>query len=87
MQNAGHRSGVDMANLNHVGEADARYCSPRIPILAEANDMLEAAIVFLLFFSVLAFAWFYLQRAKYRQTDAANQDPIEPTNERPDATP
>lgn len=32
--------------------------------------MLPAAIVFLLFFAVLAFAWFYVQRAKAR--DAAN---------------
>lgn len=33
------------------------------------NDMPQALIViFLLFFAVLAFAWFYLQRAKARTT-------------------
>ena len=34
------------------------------------NDMPQAYIViFLLFFAVLAFAWFYLQRAKARTTN------------------
>jgi len=28
--------------------------------------MIPAAIVFLLFFAILAFSWFYLQRAKTR---------------------
>jgi hypothetical protein len=32
--------------------------------------MIPAAVIFLLFFAILAFAWFYLQRAKSR--NAAN---------------
>ena len=36
--------------------------------------MVEAAVVFLLFFAVLAFAWFYLQRAKARPTTTSVVD-------------
>lgn len=31
----------------------------------------ELIMIFLLFFAVLAFAWFYLQRAKARPTETA----------------
>lgn len=41
--------------------------------------MVEAAIVFLLFFAVLTFAWFYLQRAKARAADAT----VEPADTGP----
>ena len=39
--------------------------------------MIPAAIVFLLFFAVLAFAWFYLQRAKRRDTATTTTDATE----------
>jgi Flp pilus assembly protein TadG len=39
--------------------------------------MIPAAIVFLLFFAILAFAWFYLQRAKLRDAGkTATSDPV-----------
>ena len=39
-------------------------------------------VVFLLFFAVLAFAWFYLQRAKARTTTTTTVDehPAEPVS-------
>lgn len=45
--------------------------------------MVEAGVIFLLLFAVLAFAWFYLQRAKTRVVDAhpaADEHPVEPVN-------
>jgi hypothetical protein len=40
----------------------------------------ELIIVFLLFFAVLAAAWFYLQRAKARtDTTVTTTEPTEPT--------
>lgn len=44
--------------------------------------MAEAGVIFLLFFAVLAFAWFYLQRAKARTTTITTVDehPAEPVN-------
>ncbi len=49
----------------------------------------ELIIIFLLFFAVLAFAWFYLQRAKARtSTDAdAAPDPVENHEAAPQTTP
>jgi hypothetical protein len=35
-------------------------------------------VIFLLFFAVLAFGWFYLQRAKARTTSTTTADTIEP---------
>ena len=56
--------------------------------------MVEAGVIFLLFFAVLAFAWFYLQRAKTRTstTDvdahpAADKHPVEPVNRPIDPAP
>ncbi len=43
-------------------------------------------IVFLLFAAVLAFGWFYLQRAKARDAAKASTGP-RPTDEPPAATP
>lgn len=34
-------------------------------------------VVFLLFFAVLAFAWFYLQRAKARTTTSVDVHPVD----------
>ena len=49
-------------------------------------------IIFLLFFAVLAFGWFYWQRAKARATDVATATPAESapvapaTTEQPEPT-
>ncbi len=40
-------------------------------------------IIFLLFLSVLAFAWFYLQRAKARDVTTVEQHPADPSPEPP----
>ena len=45
-------------------------------------------VIFLLFFAVLAFAWFYLQRAKARDvvtTDAASSSTVAPADTAPEA--
>ena len=48
--------------------------------------MVEAAVIFLLFFAVLAFAWFYLQRAKGRDVaNTATSDARAETTAAPDA--
>ena len=39
--------------------------------------MIEAGVVFLLFFAVLAFAWFYVQRAKTRTTTTVDDRPTD----------
>lgn len=56
--------------------------------------MVEAGVIFLLLFAVLAFAWFYLQRAKTRASttvvDAhpvADKDPAEPVHRPTDPAP
>ena len=45
----------------------------------------ELIVVFLLLFAVLAFGWFYWQRAKSRATDAVvtSTEPTEPTDSTP----
>lgn len=49
--------------------------------------MTEYVVVFLLFFAVLAFAWFYLQRAKARNTPtaSASTDPEASNDAHPEA--
>ena len=45
-------------------------------------------VIFLLFFAVLAFAWFYLQRAKTRDvvtTDTASSATVAPADTAPEA--
>ncbi len=45
-------------------------------------------VIFLLFFAVLAFAWFYLQRAKTRDvvaTDTASSSTVAPADTAPEA--
>ncbi|MGI8929498.1 MAG: hypothetical protein ACR2H0_08580 [Candidatus Limnocylindrales bacterium] len=44
-------------------------------------------VVFLLFFAVLAFAWFYFQRAKARATTAVVERHAEPVNRPSDPAP
>jgi hypothetical protein len=44
----------------------------------------EYIVIFLLFFAVLTFAWFYLQRAKTRTTTETTVDPA-PTDTTPEA--
>ena len=39
--------------------------------------MVEAAVIFLLFFAVLAFAWFYMQRVKARTTTTVEDRPTD----------
>ena len=41
--------------------------------------MVEAGVIFLLFFAVLAFAWFYVQRAKGRTTSTVDDRPADST--------
>lgn len=46
-------------------------------------------VIFLLFFAVLAFAWFYLQRAKARDvvtTDTASTSTVTPADTAPEAS-
>ena len=49
--------------------------------------MVEAAVIFLLFFAVLAAAWFYMQRVKARSTttvdDRLTDSPAGPTDPAP----
>jgi len=69
MQDVRHRSHEPMAPAAHVAwRHHNRYCARPGNSHAEVhNDMPQALIViFLLFFAVLAFGWFYLQRAKAR---------------------
>ncbi len=45
-------------------------------------------VIFLLFFAVLAFAWFYVQRAKTRDvvaTDTAGSSTVAPADTAPEA--
>jgi len=45
-------------------------------------------VIFLLFFAVLAFAWFYVQRAKTRDvvtTDTASSSTVAPADTAPEA--
>ena len=45
-------------------------------------------VIFLLFFAVLAFAWFYVQRAKARDvvaTDTATSSAVAPADTAPEA--
>ncbi len=80
-----------------------RDTAPQLALYPPEVETLEAFIVvFLLFFAVLAFAWFYLQRAKARTTTATAVDehpthsvtdladlnrPTEPTNRPTDPAP
>jgi len=49
---------------------------------------MDAFIVFfLLFFAVLAFAWFYLQRAKARTTTSVDVHPADPAPNPTDSAP
>jgi Flp pilus assembly protein TadG len=46
-------------------------------------------VIFLLFFAVLAFAWFYVQRAKTRDaatTAASTTTPVAPADTAPDTS-
>lgn len=55
-----------MARESHIGQPHAaEYCRAIKPYPPEATEM-EYIWLFLLFFAVLAAAWFYLQRAKAR---------------------
>ena len=49
--------------------------------------MIPAAVIFLLFFAILAFAWFYLQRAKSRDAGKTNTDTSEATSRPSDPAP
>jgi cbb3-type cytochrome oxidase subunit 3 len=42
-------------------------------------------VIFLLFFAVLAYAWFYWQRAKGRAATSASVEPAEPSDAPPSA--
>ena len=78
-----------MAREDHIGMAIAAgYCPPIKTHPPEASDM-DYIWLFILFFAVLAAAWFYLQRAKARTTttvttaDAPAAPAAEPADERP----
>ena len=71
MQDMRHRSHEPMAPAGHVAWRHRnRYCArPGNSSTEVQNDMpQEYIVIFLLFVAVLAFAWFYLQRAKARTT-------------------
>jgi hypothetical protein len=82
MQDEGHRSHTVMARRGHVGETLLSGYFPRQSTHPPEvrNPMPQALIViFLLFFAVLAFGWFYWQRAKARA--AANTSSTESTEQ------
>ena len=76
MQDEGHRSHAVMGRRGHVGQAaGSRYFrGPSTHPPEVRNPMPQALIViFLLFFAVLAFGWFYWQRAKARDAATGSQ--------------
>lgn len=68
-----------MTRLDHVAVDEASHTAAVKHSTRPRCTLMEAAfIVFFLLFAILAFAWFYLQRAKARTTTTTTVDHPEP---------
>jgi len=77
-----HESGVNMARRDHVSSDAASHTAAIKQLTRPRCTLLEPLIVvFLLFFAVLAFAWFYVQRAKARTTTTTPATSVERPHE------
>src|SRR5687768_1109780 len=66
MQETRHRSHARMARANHIRRTKRRGYFAAFRPFRGSLPMEQVIVVFLLFFAVLAFGWFYFQRAKGR---------------------